>query len=77
MRDEDLTMELKGFDYSLMHPVRESLKEKLLNMHRMANRSTDLWQDNKLTDDELDYAAAAGNANIQGRSSNKGGLNDF
>ena len=50
---------LKKFDYSLLSAVRERLLQRLLTMRR--NRRNNITLLNSLmTDDELDYVAAAG-----------------
>lgn len=58
MDEMKLEQELRNFDFSELHPIKEELLERLLNMHRAAhNRRT--WQ-NKMGEDELDLVAAAG-----------------
>ena len=37
MNDEKLTKRLEDFDFSLLHPVRETLRNQLLFMHRRDN----------------------------------------
>ncbi|MBQ1335394.1 MAG: hypothetical protein IIY37_00480 [Selenomonadaceae bacterium] len=62
MDDKTLDAKLAGFDYSSCHPIRESLKERLMNMHRMSRMSqgSSLWATGRMSLDDLDYAAAAG-----------------
>ena len=50
---------LKNFDYSLLSVVRERLLQRLLTM-RQNRRSNITLLNSLMTDDELDYVAAAG-----------------
>ena len=65
MMEEKLEQELEAFDFSLCHPVREHLWDKLIAMHRADNAVfTDnhkrKWAAARLDEDELDWVAAAG-----------------
>ena len=62
MMEEKLEQELSLFDFSLCHPVRESLLGKLLTMHRrkIAEQHSRRWASSLLDDDDLDWVAAAG-----------------
>ena len=50
---------LKNFDYSLLSAIRERLLQRLLTM-RQNRRSNITLLNSLMTDDELDYVAAAG-----------------
>ena len=50
---------LKNFDYSLLSAIRKQLLQRLLTM-RQNRRSNITLSNNLMTDDELDYVAAAG-----------------
>ncbi len=56
----DLEKDLKGFDFSKLSKVRESLLEDLLAMRRNKRNSRRFFAGNILSDEELDCAAAAG-----------------
>ena len=56
MDDKVLEQELRRFDFSRCHPVREQLLNRLLAMQPHNSR----WQSAKLSDEELDWVAAAG-----------------
>ena len=56
MDDKVLEQELRRFDFSRCHPVREQLLDRLLAMQPHNSR----WQSAKLSDEELDWVAAAG-----------------
>lgn len=65
MTEDMLEKELRAFDYSTFSKVKDSLLAELLQMHRKDNagKSKGLPQrflDRKMTEDELDYATAAG-----------------
>jgi hypothetical protein len=63
MTDEILEKNLKSFDYSVFSKVKDSLYEELLQKHRRNNFKS-LSQKlaaSRLSFDELDYLAAAGN----------------
>ena len=69
MKEEKLEQELKAFDFSLLHPVRESLRDKLLAMHRKDNAAPvgllgRQWIAARMNDEELDWVAAAGGKGI-------------
>ena len=59
MDDKLLEQELRQFDFSSCHPVREQLLNRLLEMQPHNSR----WQSSKLSDEELDWVAAAGGRN--------------
>ncbi len=70
MNEIKLEQELKQFDFSLCHPVREKLLGKLLTMQRMKKNREGFasqrmggagrWKAQRMTDDEMDWVAAAG-----------------
>jgi hypothetical protein len=60
MDDKLFEQELKQFDFSSCHPVREQLLNKL---HTMQKLRSNRWQSAKLSDEELDWVAAAGGRN--------------
>ena len=69
MKEERLEQELRAFDFSLLHPVRENLLDKLLAMHRSDNAAPAgllgrKWMAARMSDEELDYVAAAGGKGI-------------
>ena len=64
MNDEKLTKRLEDFDFSLLHPVRETLRNQLLFMHRRDNAMQGIMT-GRMTDDELDMVVAAGNPAIK------------
>ncbi len=61
-----LEQELKNFDFSSCHSVRENLMNELLTMHRRDNAKKSRWS-GRMSDEELDMAAAAGNPFLQGQ----------
>lgn len=68
MDDKILTTELEHFDFSECHPIKEKLLQELLTMHRrdqQKNRGKFGGWAGKLSDEELDWAAAAGNPHLQ------------
>ncbi|MBR6013363.1 MAG: hypothetical protein IK062_06235 [Selenomonadaceae bacterium] len=70
MTNEIFEKELQGFDYSVFSKVKDSLLDELLQKHRQDNFgkfqkfSAGIF-DERMTDEELDYVAAAGNPAIQ------------
>ena len=64
MDDEKLTKRLEDFDFSLLHPVRENLRNQLLFMHRRDNAMQGIMT-GRMTDDELDMVVAAGNPALE------------
>ena len=64
MDEMKLDKELSSYDFSLNHPIRETLKARLMNMHRMDNRKAGPWA-GRLADTELDYAVAAGGIRVK------------
>lgn len=56
MDDKVLEQELRRFDFSTCHPVREQLLAKLHTLQRQHNSR---WQSTKLSDAELDWVVAA------------------
>ena len=64
MNDGKLTKRLEDFDFSLLHTVRETLRNQLLFMHRRDNAMKGIMT-GKMTDDELDMVAAAGNPALE------------
>ena len=62
MTSNRLEQELLDFDFSLCHPVKDSLFKKLMDIHRRENTlGPQKWAGSQLTDSELDLAVAAGN----------------
>ena len=63
MTDAILEKNLREFDYSVFSKVKKSLIDELLQKHLMKNFKSlsQQWADERLSDDELDYLAAAGN----------------
>ena len=64
MDDEKLTKRLEDFDFYLLHPVRETLRNQLLFMHRRDNAMRGIMT-GRMTDDELDMVVAAGNPALE------------
>ena len=66
MTDESLERNLKVFDFSQFSKVKDSLLDELLQRHRMRNFKSLSQQlaEEMLSEEELDYVAAAGNPNI-------------
>ena len=64
MENRELDRRLGEFDFSRLSPVREPLLQKVLSMRRsqgmISEGSKNLWSQ-RLNDEELDMAAAAGN----------------
>lgn len=56
MNDQKMEQELRQFDFSHCHVVREQLLHKLLTMQQHKKP----WQSARLSDEELDCVAAAG-----------------
>ena len=56
---QEIELELKSFDYSLLSAVRERLLQRLLTMRRIRRNDTILLN-SLMTDEELDYVTAAG-----------------
>ena len=74
MADTRLEQDLERFDFSGCHDIKERLYQQLINMHRMENTAVnDLWAGNKMGDEELDLAAAAGNPALQEHTFNPRG----
>ncbi len=75
MDDRELERRLKEFDFSRLSPVREPLLQKLLSLRNsqgmIAKSSESLWAQ-RLNDEELDMAAAAGNPMMMETKKNKG-----
>ena len=69
MTNDYLDRELAAVDFSKFSKVRESLLEKLLTKHRQDNfkgfksLSQEIFIE-RMTDEELDYAVAAGNPTV-------------
>ena len=63
MTEEILEKNLREFDFSQFSKVKESLLDELLQRHRMKNFKSLSQQlkEEMLSDEELDYVAAAGN----------------
>ena len=64
MRTKALEQELRAFDFSLCHPVRARLLDKLLMIHRednaAAGQHSHKWAAARLDEKELNWVAAAG-----------------
>ena len=74
MNDARLEQDLEKLDFSGIHPVKERLYQQLLNMHRLENSAKrDLWAGNRMSDEEMEWAAAAGNPALQGRKDKQRG----
>ena len=67
---QEIELELKSFDYSLLSTVRERLLQNLLTMRRN-RKSSIILLNNLMTDDELDYVSAAGVNYVSVESSHK------
>ena len=63
MTDTMLEKNLRAFDFSQFSKVKDSLLDELLQRHRMKNFKSLSQQlkEEMLSDEELDYVAAAGN----------------
>ena len=74
MDNRELEKRLGEYDFSRLSPVREPLLQKLLSMRRsqgmISERSKNLWSQ-RLNDEELDMAAAAGNPMMMETQKNK------
>ena len=73
MTDTILERNLRGFDYSVFSKVKDSLLEDLLQRQRMRNfRSlSQQLRAEMMTEDELDYVAAAGTPSIEADKNKK------
>ena len=67
---QEIELELKSFDYSLLSAVRERLLQRLLTTRR-SRRNNTILLNSLMTDDELDYVSAAGVNYVSVESSNK------
>ena len=66
-KDDALERDLRRYDFSQNHPIRDGLFSRLLAMHRMDNMryTTHFLQGRHLlSDEELDYVVAAGSPNL-------------
>ena len=74
MDNRELEKRLGEYDFSRLRPVREPLLQKLLSMRRsqgmISEGSKNLWSQ-RLNDEELDMAAAAGNPMMMATQKNK------
>ena len=74
MDDKEMERRLGEFDFSKLSPVREPLLQQLLSLHRsqnvVAEERANPWAQ-RLDDEALDYAAAAGNPAAIEKSRNK------
>ena len=63
MTEEILEKNLREFDYSVFSKVKKSLLEEILERQRRDNFKSfsQKFSEEMLSDDELDYLAAAGN----------------
>lgn len=82
MRDETLDQELSAFDFSLCHPVRMRLLNKLLAIHRKDNTANGQhsrkWAITRLGENELDWVVAAGvGGNLQNSEECKGRVTNY
>lgn len=64
MTDEILEKNLREFDFSSLSKVKESLLEEILKKYDARNLKSVISEDEILTDEDLDYAVAAGNPNF-------------
>ena len=75
MNEMELEQKLRAFDYTTLDTVKENLKDKLLAMHRRDNQTVlsfrSKWNDKRLSEDELDYSAAAGTPGCQEKKKEK------
>ena len=75
MDNKELEKRLGEYDFSRLSPVRKPLLQKLLSMRRsqgmISEGSENLWSQ-RLNDEELDMAAAAGNPMMMETKKNKG-----
>ena len=67
---QEIELELKSFDYSLLSAVRERLLQRLLTTRRNRRNNTILLN-SLMTDEELDYVSAAGVNYVSVESSHK------
>ena len=70
MTNDNFEKEMKSFDYSVFSKVKDSLLDKLLQKHRADNATnfkslSQLMKEEFMSDEELDYVAAAGNPTIK------------
>ena len=70
MKNGALEQELSAFDFSLCHPVRGRLLDKLLTLHREDNKAarqhSRKWTAARLDINKMDWVAAAGtDGNLQ------------
>lgn len=65
-----MDQEVRSFDFSRCHPIREQLLNELLTMHRRDNARRSKWQ-GLMSDDELDMAVAAGSPALQAQEDKK------
>lgn len=72
MTEEILERNLRGFDFSQFSKVKESLLDELLQRHRMKNFKSfsQPLAGEILSDEELDYVAAAGNPHVNENKKN-------
>ena len=74
MDEQEMERRLGNFDFSKISPVREPLLQKLLSLHHsqsaVAEASDNPWA-KRLDDEEMDYAAAAGNPTMMEKTRDK------
>lgn len=73
MTDINLEKNLSEFDYSVFSKVRNSLLENILQKYDERNFNgfkslSQMMMEERMTDEELDYVAAAGNPNADKNS---------
>lgn len=69
MTEEILEKNLREFDYSVFSKVKDSLLEEILLRQRKNNfRNFRSLSDEILSDDELDYVAAAGSSSLDDKN---------
>lgn len=70
MTEEILEKNLREFDYSVFSKVKKSLLEEILERQRRDNFKSfsQKFSEEMLSDDELDYLAAAGNPFLDDKS---------
>lgn len=76
MTDAMLDKNLSGFDYSVFSKVRESLLDEIMQKYdsrklKSFKSYSQMMAEEMLTDEELDYIAAAGNPNLEKKDFNK------
>ena len=76
MTENNFEQEMRNFDYSVFSKVKNSLLDELLQKQRADNMKnfkslSQTMREEFMTEDELDYIAAAGNPSLQSDISEK------